>query len=170
MSRPSFDIRQLAIKSVDYLALLSQVREYWRVAHRGPALLPHRLRASPARCGVSQETALATMTPRLLPSVVQDRHRRAPARQRARTRDWEIIDKAEEKPPEPPVSSPRPSPSTRHQTMRITEAASAAARQTNPRPNRRNAQCKSVAFLVLPQSTVGVQSLTHLHATVWADI
>ncbi len=23
---------------------------------------------------------------------------------------------------------------------------------------------------VLPQSTVGVQSLTHLHATVWADI
>ena len=24
--------------------------------------------------------------------------------------------------------------------------------------------------LVLPQSTVGVQSLTHLHATVWADI
>ena len=23
---------------------------------------------------------------------------------------------------------------------------------------------------VLPQSTVGVQSLTHLHATVWADM
>ena len=30
------------------------------------------------------------------------------------------------------------------------------------------ARCPDVP--VLPQSTVGVQSLTHLHATVWADI